>query len=112
MNGKEKSVVITSALRSAIGSFKGSLKNMQAHDIGAIVIKEVIKKSNLKSNDIDDLIMGQVLTAGTGQNPARQAGIKAGLPIEKPAHVVNQVCGSGLRSIAAGYQSKFLTTQK
>ena len=105
MSGKEKSVVITSALRSAIGSFKGSLKNMQAHDIGAIVIKEVIKKSNLKSNDIDDLIMGQVLTAGTGQNPARQAGIKAGLPIEKPAHVVNQVCGSGLRSIAAGYQS-------
>jgi len=105
MSGKEKSVVITSALRSAIGSFKGSLKNMQAHDIGAIVIKEVIKKSNLKSNDIDDLIMGQVLTAGTGQNPARQAGIKADLPIEKPASIVNQVCGSGLRSIANGYQS-------
>ena len=105
MSGKEKSVVITSALRSAIGAFNGSLKNMQAHDLGSIVIKEVIKKSNLKSNDIDDLIMGQVLTAGTGQNPARQAGIKAGLPIEKPASIVNQVCGSGLRSIAAGYQS-------
>ena len=105
MNGKEKSVVITSALRSAIGAFNGSLKNMQAHDLGSIVIKEVIKKSNLKSNDIDDLIMGQVLTAGTGQNPARQAGIKAGIPIEKPASIVNQVCGSGLRSIAAGYQS-------
>jgi len=69
------------------------------------VIKEVIKKSKLKFEDIDDLIMGQVLTAGTGQNPARQAGIKAGLPIEKPAHIVNQVCGSGLRSIANGYQS-------
>ena len=105
MSGKEKSVVITSAMRSAIGAFNGSLKNMQAHDLGSIVIKEVIKKSNLKSNDIDDLIMGQVLTAGTGQNPARQAGIKAGLPIEKPALIVNQVCGSGLRSIAAGYQS-------
>ena len=105
MNLKKKSVVITSALRSAIGSFNGSLKNMQSHDIGSIVIKEVIKKSKLKFEDIDDLIMGQVLTAGTGQNPARQAGIKAGLPIEKPAHIVNQVCGSGLRSIANGYQS-------
>tara|TARA_B100000700_G_C15006103_1_gene838592 strand:- start:833 stop:1996 length:1164 start_codon:yes stop_codon:yes gene_type:complete len=105
MNLKKRSVVITSALRSAIGSFNGSLKNMQAHDIGSIVIKETIKKSNLKFNDIDDLIMGQVLTAGVGQNPARQAGIKAGLPVEKPAYVINQVCGSGLRSIAAGYQS-------
>jgi len=105
MNLKKKSVVVTSALRSAIGVFNGSLKDMQAHEIGSIVIKEVIKKSKLKFEDIDDLIMGQVLTAGTGQNPARQAGIKAGLPIEKPAHIVNQVCGSGLRSIANGYQS-------
>ncbi len=105
MNSKKKNVVITSALRTAIGSFNGSLKNMQAHDIGSIVIKEVIAKSNLKSKDIDDLIMGQVLTAGTGQNPARQAGIKAGLAVEKPAYIINQVCGSGLRSIAAGYQS-------
>jgi len=105
MNSKKKGVVITSALRSAIGSFNGSLKHMQAHDIGSIVIKESIKKSNLKFDDIDDLIMGQVLTAGVGQNSARQAGIKAGLPIEKPAYVINQVCGSGLRSIAAGYQS-------
>ena len=105
MNSKEKSVVITSALRTAIGSFNGSLKDMQAHDLGSVIIKKVIEKSNLKSNDIDDLIMGQVLTAGVGQNPARQAGIKAGLPIEKPAYIVNQVCGSGLRSVAAGYQS-------
>tara|TARA_B100000029_G_scaffold110433_1_gene102353 strand:+ start:978 stop:2144 length:1167 start_codon:yes stop_codon:yes gene_type:complete len=105
MNSKKKNVVITSALRTAIGSFNGSLKNMQAHDLGSVVIKEVIKKSNLKTDDVDDLIMGQVLTAGRGQNPARQAGIKAGLPIEKPAHIVNQVCGSGLRSIVAGYQS-------
>ena len=105
MNLKEKSVVITSALRTAIGSFNGSLKDMQAHDLGSVIIKKVIEKSNLKSNDIDDLIMGQVLTAGVGQNPARQAGIKAGLPIEKPAYIVNQVCGSGLRSVAAGYQS-------
>ena len=105
MNSKKKSVVITSALRTAIGAFDGSLKDMQAFDLGSIVIKEVVKKSNLKFNEIDDLVMGQVLTAGTGQNPARQAAIKAGLPIEKPAYLVNQVCGSGLRSIAAGYQS-------
>tara|TARA_Y100000590_G_scaffold164070_1_gene188014 strand:- start:122 stop:1288 length:1167 start_codon:yes stop_codon:yes gene_type:complete len=105
MNSKKKSVVITSALRTAIGKFNGSLKNMEAHDLGSIVISKVMKKSNLKSSDVDDLIMGQVLTAGKGQNPARQAGIKAGLPVEKPAHIVNQVCGSGLRSIVAGYQS-------
>ncbi len=105
MNLKKKSVVITSALRTAIGTFDGSLKDMQAHDLGSVVIKEVIKKSNLKLDDIDDLIMGQVLTAGGGQNPARQAGIKAGLPNEKTAYIINQVCGSGLRSIAAGYQS-------
>ena len=105
MSFKERNIVITSAARTAIGTFCGSLKDMQAHDLGSIVIKEVIKKSKLKLEEIDDLIMGQVLTAGTGQNPARQAGIKAGLPIEKPAYVVNQVCGSGLRSIANGYQS-------
>jgi len=105
MNKKEKSIVITSALRTAIGTFNGSLKSMQAHDLGSIVIKENIKKSNLKSNEIDEVIMGQVLTSATGQNPARQAAIKAGIPIEKTAYIINQVCGSGLRAIAAGYQS-------
>jgi len=105
MNVKEKSIVITSALRTAIGTFNGSLKSMQAHDLGSIVIKENIKKSNLKSNEIDEVIMGQVLTSATGQNPARQAAIKAGIPIEKTAYIINQVCGSGLRAIAAGYQS-------
>ena len=105
MNLKEKSIVITSALRTAIGSFNGSLKSMQAHDLGSVVIKENIKKSKLKSNEIDEIIMGQVLTSATGQNPARQAAIKAKIPIEKTAYVINQVCGSGLRAIAAGYQS-------
>ena len=105
MNKKEKSIVITSALRTAIGTFNGSLKSMQGHDLGSIVIKENIKKSNLKSNEIDEVIMGQVLTSATGQNPARQAAIKAGIPIEKTAYIINQVCGSGLRAIAAGYQS-------
>ena len=105
MSFKQKNIVITSAARTAIGTFNGSFKKMQAHDLGSIVIKEVIKKSNLKSSEIDEIIMGQVLTGGAGQNPARQAAINAGLPIEKTAYIINQVCGSGLRSVAAGYQT-------
>ena len=105
MSVEQKNIVITSAARTAIGMFRGSLINLQGHDLGSIVVKEVIKKSNLKSNDVDELIMGQVLTGATGQNPARQAAIHAGLPIEKTAYVINQVCGSGLRSVAAGYQA-------
>ncbi len=105
MSVKEKNIVITSAVRTAIGSFCGSLKNMQAHELGAIVVKDVLKKSKLNPKEIDELIMGQVLTAARGQNPARQSAIKAGLPIEKTAYLINQVCGSGLRSVAAGYQA-------
>ena len=105
MSIREKSIVITSAVRTAIGSFRGSLKNIQGHELGSAVIKESIKRSNLKLNDVDELIMGQVLTGAAGQNPARQAAIHAGLPIEKTAYVINQVCGSGLRSVAAGYQA-------
>jgi len=105
MSNKQNNIVITSAVRTAIGSFKGSLKDMHAHELGSVVIKEAIKKSNLNLNDVDEVIMGQVLTAATGQNPARQAAIKAGLPLEKTAYVINQVCGSGLRSVAAAYQS-------
>ena len=102
---KEKSIVITSALRTAIGSFNGALKDMQAHDLGKLVIKESIKNSKLKLDEIDEVIMGQVLTSASGQNPARQAAINAGVPIKKTAYVINQVCGSGLRSVASGYQS-------
>ncbi len=105
MVSEQKNIVITSAVRTAIGTFKGSLKDMQAHDLGSVVIKESLKKSSLKPNDIDEVIMGQVLTSGVGQNPGRQASIKAGLPKEKTAYLINQVCGSGLRSVAAGYQS-------
>ena len=101
----EKEIVITSALRTAIGAFCGSLKNFESYDLGSVVIKEIIKKSKLKLHDVDEVIMGQVLTTAAGQNPARQAAIKAGLPIEKTAYIINQVCGSGLRSIAAGYQA-------
>ena len=105
MNSNNKNIVITSAVRTAVGTFKGSLKNLQGHGLGSVVIKGVMEKSKLKIDEVDELIMGQVLTAATGQNPARQAAIHAGVPIEKPAYIVNQVCGSGLRSIAAGYQA-------
>jgi len=107
-----KNIVITSAVRTPIGMFRGSLKEMKASDLGALVIKAAIEKSNLKSDDIDELIMGQVLTAGAGQNPARQTAIQAGMPVEKTAYIINQVCGSGLRSIAAGYQSIALNDSK
>ena len=105
MNIEQKDIVITAAVRTAIGAFRGSLKNIQAHNLGSTVVKEAMKQSNLNSNDIDELIMGQVLTGAAGQNPARQTAIQAGLPIEKTAYVINQVCGSGLRSVAAGYQA-------
>tara|TARA_B100000686_G_scaffold350200_1_gene445499 strand:- start:191 stop:1372 length:1182 start_codon:yes stop_codon:yes gene_type:complete len=100
-----KDIVITSAIRTPIGTFRGSLKDMQAKDLGALVTKAAMKKSNLNSAEVDELIMGQVLTGATGQNPARQAAIKAGIPIEKTAYVINQVCGSGLRAVVAGYQA-------
>ena len=105
MNNKSKEVVIVSAIRTPIGSYKGSLKNMKSHALGSTVIKEVLERSKFKKEEIDEIIMGQVLTAGDGQNPARQAAINAGIPISKPAHIINQVCGSGLRAVISGYQS-------
>ena len=105
MIDKSKEVVIVAAVRTPIGSYKGSLKNMSADQLGSIVINEVLKKSKFNKEEIDEVIMGQVLTAGGGQNPARQAAINAGLPVSKPAHIVNQVCGSGLRAVISGYQS-------
>ena len=105
MKSNEKNVVITSAVRTPVGTLGGSLKNIQGHTLGSVVIKEVLKRSKIKPNDVDEVIMGQVLTGSAGQNPARQAAIQAGLPIDKTAYVINQVCGSGLRSVAAGYQA-------
>ena len=99
------SVVITSANRTAVGSLGKSLKNIPADELGAVVISEAIQRSKLKKDDVDEVIMGQVLTGNTGQNPARQAAIKSGIPKEKPAYLVNQVCGSGIRSVVSGFQS-------
>ena len=104
MSKKLDDVVITSALRTPIGTYKGSLKDLSADKLGSLAIKEVIHKSNLKSEQIDEVIMGHVLTSGLGQNPARQASIHAGIPVSKPAYIINQVCGSGLRSIVSGFQ--------
>tara|TARA_X000000368_G_scaffold400005_1_gene371472 strand:+ start:97 stop:1275 length:1179 start_codon:yes stop_codon:yes gene_type:complete len=101
----KKEIVITSATRTAIGSLGKSLKNIPGDELGSAVILESIKKSRIKNDEVDEVIMGQVLTAGAGQNPARQAAIKSGIPKEKPAYIVNQVCGSGLRSVASGFQS-------
>jgi len=101
----KNSIVITSACRTAVGSLGKSLKNVKAEDLGSAVISESITKSNIKPSDLDEIILGQVLTGGSGQNPARQAAMKAGVPKEVPAYIVNQVCGSGIRSIASGYQS-------
>ena len=98
-------IYITSAKRTAVGSLGKSLKNIKAEDLGSEVIASVVKDSKLKTSELDEVIMGQVLTGGSGQNPARQAAIKSGVPKEKPAYVVNQVCGSGIRSIASGFQS-------
>ena len=101
----KNSVIITSAIRTAVGSHGKTLKNVESSELGAAVIKDLIDRSKLSKEDVDEIILGQVLTAGLGQNPARQAAIKAGIPKEKPAYVVNQVCGSGIRSVVSGYQS-------
>ena len=105
MNNTINEVVIVEAIRTPIGTYKGSLKELSADKLGSIVIREILRKSKLDKDDIDEVIMGQVLTAGGGQNPARQAAINAGINISKPAHIVNQVCGSGLRAVISGYQS-------
>jgi len=105
MSNNSNEVVIISAIRTPIGTYKGSLKKMRSDQLGSIVIKEILKQSKFSKDEIDEVIMGQVLTAGAGQNPARQAAINAGIPISKPAHIVNQVCGSGLRAVISGYQS-------
>ncbi|HWK63741.1 MAG TPA: acetyl-CoA C-acetyltransferase [Rhizobiaceae bacterium] len=97
-------IVVASAARTPVGSFNGSFANTPAHELGAVVIKEVLSRAAVDAGEVDEVILGQVLTAGQGQNPARQASIAAGLPKETTAWGLNQVCGSGLRAIAIGMQ--------
>ena len=97
-------VVIASAARTAVGSFGGAFANTPAHDLGAAVLKELVARAGVDPSDVSETILGQVLTAAQGQNPARQAHVNAGLPIESAAWSINQVCGSGLRAVALGAQ--------
>jgi acetyl-CoA C-acetyltransferase len=105
-------VVIVSALRTAIGNFAGSISSLPAHKLGEAVIKRVMQDTKVNPSDVNEVILGQVLTANAGQNPARQAAMGAGLPKETPAITINQVCGSGLRSVALAYQSIQLGVNK
>jgi len=98
-------VVIVSAARTPIGAFAGALSTLPAHELGRIAIVEALKRAKVDTKEVNEVILGHVLTAGAGQNPARQAAIAAGIPVECTAYVINQVCGSGLRTVALGYQA-------
>ncbi|MSO66736.1 MAG: acetyl-CoA C-acetyltransferase [Pseudolabrys sp.] len=98
-------IVIVSAARTPVGSFNGAFANLPAHELGKAAIQEALKRAGVEGGRVSEVIMGQILTAGQGQNPARQASIAAGIPVECPAWGVNQLCGSGLRAVALGYQA-------
>ena len=98
-------IVIVSAARTPVGSFNGAFANLAAHDLGVVAIKAALERAGVEPKRVSEVILGQILSAGQGQNPARQASIKAGIPVESPAWGVNQLCGSGLRAVALGYQA-------
>ena len=98
-------IVIVSAARTPVGAFNGALAGLPAHELGKVAIQEALKRAGVEGGRVSEVIMGQILTAGQGQNPARQASIAAGIPVESPAWGVNQLCGSGLRAVALGYQA-------
>src|ERR671931_2779556 len=98
-------IVIVSAARTPVGSFNGAFANLPAHELGQVAIKAALERAGVESKRVSEVIMGQILSAGEGQNPARQASIGAGIPVESPAWGVNQLCGSGLRAVALGYQA-------
>jgi acetyl-CoA C-acetyltransferase len=97
-------IVIVSAARTPVGSFNGAFANLPAHDLGKVAIKAALERAGVEPGRVSEVILGQILTAGQGQNPARQASITSGIPVESPAWGVNQLCGSGLRAVALGYQ--------
>src|SRR5262245_23777706 len=101
---KEEDIVIVGAARTPVGSFNGTLASVPAHTLGEVAIRAALDRAKVAPADVDEVIMGQVLPAGEGQNPARQAAIAAGVPIDATAWGVNQVCGSGLRAVALGAQ--------
>jgi len=104
MSAADTTVVIASAARTPVGSFNGSLSTLPAHELGKTAIKAAMERAGIEGGDVNEVIMGQILTAGAGQNPARQASIAAGIPVDAPAWGMNQLCGSGLRAVALGAQ--------
>ena len=97
-------IVIVSAARTPVGSFNGALSSLPAHELGKIAIQAAVERAGIKASDVDEVVLGQVLQAGAGQGPARQAAVNAGIPVESPAWSLNQLCGSGLRAVALGAQ--------
>ena len=104
MSADNATIVIASAARTPVGSFNGALASLPAHELGKVAIKAAIERANIEPGDVSEVIMGQILTAGEGQNPARQASIAAGIPVDAPAWGMNQLCGSGLRAVALAAQ--------
>src|SRR3979490_3336384 len=98
-------IVIVGAARTPVGAFSGVFANLPAHELGKVAIKAALERAGIEGAQVSEVILGQILTAGQGQNPARQASIAAGIPVETPAWGVNQLCGSGLRTVALGYQA-------
>src|SRR5499425_1420073 len=103
--GMQDDIVIVSAARTPVGAFNGAFANLPAHELGRIAIKAALERAGVEGARVSEVIMGQILTAGQGQNPARQASVAAGVPVKSPAWGVNQLCGSGLRAVALGYQA-------
>src|ERR1700675_4091210 len=98
-------VAIVAGARTPVGAFNGAFGSLPAHELGKVAIKSAVERAGIEAPRVSEVIMGQILTAGEGQNPARQASIAAGIPVESPAWAVNQLCGSGLRTVALGYQA-------
>src|SRR4029079_7884310 len=106
------SIVIAGAARTPVGAFNGALASLPAHDIGKVAIKAALERARVEPGEVSEVIMGQILAAGAGQNPARQASINAGIPVDAPAWRMNQRCGSGLRAVALGAQQIQLGSSK
>jgi acetyl-CoA C-acetyltransferase len=104
MSKDDMTIVIASAARTPVGSFNGALSTVPAHELGKVAIQAALERAKISAADVSEVVLGQILTAGAGQNPARQASIAAGIPVEAPAWGINQLCGSGLRSVALGAQ--------
>ncbi|MFQ5764634.1 MAG: acetyl-CoA C-acetyltransferase, partial [Rhodospirillales bacterium] len=98
-------VVIAAAVRTPVGAFNGGLSAVPAHYLGEVAIREALSRAGVEPGEVTEVILGQILAAGAGQNPARQAAVGAGIPVEKTAYGINQLCGSGLRSVALGSQA-------